>query len=49
MSEKSIYLPILHRGSLVIDPQCCSVTLHKEEVQMCKSLFRVLYLLAFEV
>ena len=46
MVEKNIYLPILYRGSLVIDPQCCSVTLHKEEVQMCKSLFRVLYLLA---
>ena len=46
MVEKNIYLPILYRGSLVIDPQCCSVTLNKEELQMCKSLFRVLYLLA---
>lgn len=46
MVEKNIYLPILYRGSLVIDPQCGSVTLNKEELQMCKSLFRVLYLLA---
>lgn len=46
MIEKNEESSVIHHGNLTIDPQRCTVTLYSEEIQMYKSLFRVLYLLA---
>lgn len=38
--------PVIQRGNLTIDPQCCTVLLEGEEVSLCPKEFDVLLLLA---
>lgn len=37
--------PVIQRGNLIIDPQCCTVTLSGEEIGLYPKEFDVLYLL----
>lgn len=47
LSQKNIERrPVIQRGNLTIDPQCCTVLLEGEEVSLCPKEFDVLLLLA---
>lgn len=36
--------PVIQRGNLTIDPQCCTVLLDGEEISLCPKKFEVRFL-----